>query len=470
MEEEEEEIASNNEIFNIKKIPEKTLEKIKNVIRLEVGDDIATGFLCKINLSNKYLLPFLITCFHVIDDKYINNINEHPLLEFTYFSNNQVQKSIIILSIKRFIYQDEESDVTIIEIKEEDGLDIYSFLDMDYTININNPQIINKKVYLLHYPKGVKDLQLSKGEVKDLLDNCEFTTNYATEPGSSGAPIFDSENNCVIGIHRASLKSDVSHTGLCTILKYVANKFAIEKEEEIKSSYKRLYPFPDTMDMIYLIPNNKKGIKLFGDKFIKRHEYDNYLQLMYNGIIYNFAQYFPYYNITEEDKNKGEIKITLKGINYITNMRHLFSHCDELKKVIATGTDMSKVEIMEEMFEWCKNLEELSNTYSWNLANVTNTKCLFYKCVSLKKIPGLYHWDPLKLKFCNEMFLGCQKSLNISEVSQIYNWKNISENDKKVATKGFSVKFWIPYMLFDNFVGTCVYIKNIISFMKKNKK
>ena len=68
------------------------------------------------------------------------------------------------------------------------------------------------------------------------------------------------------------------------------------------------------------------------------------------------------------------------------------------------------------------------------------------------------------------MFLGCQKSLNISEVSQIYNWKNISENDKKVATKGFSVKFWIPYMLFDNFVGTCVYLKNNIPFMKKNKK
>ena len=151
-------------------------------------------------------------------------------------------------------------------------------------------------------------------------------------------------------------------------------------------------------------------------------------------------------------------------------MTHLFSHCDELKKVIATGTDMSHVEKMEEMFEWCKNLEELSNTYSWNLANVTNIKCLFYKCVSLKKIPGLYHWDPPKLKFCNEMFLGCQKSLNISEASQINFWKNISEEDKKSAAKGFSVKFWPVYMLIDNIGGTIKFAKNNLPFFKKNKK
>ena len=121
---------------------------------------------------------------------------------------------------------------------------------------------------------------------------------------------------------------------------------------------------------------------------------------------------------------------------------------------------MSKVKYMEATFEWCKNLEELSNTYSWNLANVINTKCLFYKCVSLKKIPGLYHWDPPKLKFCNEIFLGCQKSLSISEASQISFWKNISEEDKVSAAKGFSVKFWPVYMLIDNFVGTFAYLIN----------
>ena len=122
-------------------------------------------------------------------------------------------------------------------------------------------------------------------------------------------------------------------------------------------------------------------------------------------------------------------------------MTHLFSHCDELKKVIATGTDMSHVEKMEEMFEWCKNLEELSNTYSWNLANVTNIKCLFYKCVSLKKIPGLYHWDPPKLKFCNEIFLGCQKSLSISEASQIVFGKIFLKKIKCLLLKDLVLNF-----------------------------
>ena len=164
----EEEFELNNEIFNIDEIIEKTIEQKRNVVRLQVGDDIATGFLCKLNLGNNFLMPFLITCFHVINNNYIKNINEHPLLEFSYFSNNQKQKNVINLYIKRLIYQDEESDVTFIEIKEEDNLDIYSFLDMDNSININNPIIINKKVYLLHYPKGVEKLHISKGNIEDL--------------------------------------------------------------------------------------------------------------------------------------------------------------------------------------------------------------------------------------------------------------------------------------------------------------
>jgi len=56
-------------------------------------------------------------------------------------------------------------DVTIIEIKEEDNLDIYSFPEMDNFINVNNPQILNHKVYLLYYAKGVDGIQFSQGKI-----------------------------------------------------------------------------------------------------------------------------------------------------------------------------------------------------------------------------------------------------------------------------------------------------------------
>ena len=46
-------------------------------------------------------------------------------------------------------------------------------------------------------------------------------------------------------------------------------------------------------------------------------------------------------------------------------MSYMFSKCKNLKKVIATGKYMSKVKYMKLTFEWCENLEELSNTSKW---------------------------------------------------------------------------------------------------------
>ena len=156
------------------------------------------------------------------------------------------------------IYQDEKLDITIIEIKEEDNLDIYSFLEMDPSIKID--ALLNKKAYLLHYPEGVEKVKYSQGEVADLIDDIKFLTNNWTEPGSSGAPIINYKNNYVIGIHSGSNQDEKDRRGLCTILNYAIKKFSENKSEEIKSSYKRLYPKSDEMYLDYLIPNKKKKL------------------------------------------------------------------------------------------------------------------------------------------------------------------------------------------------------------------
>ena len=163
--------------------------------------------------------------------------------------------------------------------------------------------------------------------------------------------------------------------------------------------------------------------------------------------------------ITNEDKNKKEIKITLKGIEYIRNMSFMFSKCYCLKKVFATRTDFSKVENMEAMFEWCKNFEEISDTSYWNLENVEILKGLFYKCTSLKSITGMNKWNPIKLKNCEEMFLGCHKNLKPSETSKVDEWKNVSQNIKSQAMKGFSADNIVTYAIFDNLPGTLNWLK-----------
>lgn len=217
---------------------------------------------------------------------------------------------------------------------------------MDNSINVSNPQILNHKIYLLHYLIGVDDVRFSQGKILNInSSNIMCLTDYWPEPGS---PIIDYENDLMVGIHKGGKKEDnnKSSNGLGIMLKYAVEEFIKKKREEINCFYKNLYPQSETMDMIYIIPNNKP-IHIFCGKFVER--YKEKCEIIYNETIFPLTEYFPLSYIIKEDKDKGEIKITLKGINYITNMNYMF-------------IDMSKVKYMEATFEWCKNLEELSNT------------------------------------------------------------------------------------------------------------
>ena len=225
----------NKGIINLKEIKEKLTEDVtKNAVRLEVGKGVGSGFFCKIYINNNIIMPALITCYHVLNEDYIK-IKKIPFVFFSYNSSEINKETLINLNIQRIIFQDEKLDVTIIEIKEEDNLDIYSFLEMDNSININSPKILNHKTYLLHYPKGVKDVQYSQGEIINLNDKFNFIANYWTEPGSSGSPIFDYEKNIVIGIHSkgSKIKENNNNIGLGIILKYAVVHFIKKKEKKL---------------------------------------------------------------------------------------------------------------------------------------------------------------------------------------------------------------------------------------------
>lgn len=68
-----------------------------------------------------------------------------------------------------------------------------------------------------------------------LCDKYNFITNYRSEPGSSGSPIFDSENVLVIGIHKGGNKEDnnKSKKGLGIILKYAVEGFIKKKKKKL---------------------------------------------------------------------------------------------------------------------------------------------------------------------------------------------------------------------------------------------
>ena len=312
-----------NGMIDINEFPDKTNDEIKkNAIRFEIKDEnnetsFGSGFLCKIYINDNinYPMPVLITCYHLLKEKYLKDLD---FLYFTYFLGKEKKEVLLDLSIKRIIYFDDELDVTIIEIKLEDkNLDIYSFLEMDQEIN----DLKGRDIYLLHYPKGVQDIIFSKGRINDLTDNTNFIANYDSEPGSSGSPVIDYEKKKVIGIHRGSFGSDDEKVGFGIILKYVIKEFSEEKKEEIEETYKNLYTYLDTMDMIYIIPKDK-NIKLFSEEFVKR--YEGFCQIIYNNLEYSLRQDFKTSYLTKEDINKGEFRITLKGIKYIVCKKYAF--------------------------------------------------------------------------------------------------------------------------------------------------
>ena len=80
--------------------------------------------------------------------------------------------------------------------------------------------------------------------------------------------------------------------------------------------------------MIYEINENSEEIRIFGDKFVENNK--NICKLLINGKIEKLKTF-----ISREDINhKNIFEIKLRGINNVTNMNHMFSHCTSLKNYL----------------------------------------------------------------------------------------------------------------------------------------
>jgi len=176
----------------------------ENVCKIILNKDKkGTGFLCKIPFPDFYnLLPVLISNNHVLKE-------EHILIGKTInFSLKDDTKMISIhIDKTRKKYTNEDYDITIIEIKKSDNLNIDLFLEVDNSINTDNPKKVynDQSVYIIHYPFS-KTIQYSPGKINIFENNIDIKYFCATEEGSSGGPILISESHKVIGVHKGSSK------------------------------------------------------------------------------------------------------------------------------------------------------------------------------------------------------------------------------------------------------------------------
>ena len=153
------------------------------------------------------LLRVIITNNHILEE---NDIKQGKIINFSL--NNDKLKFNILIDNDRKTYTNKEYDVTIIEIKQIDGLSRYSFLEIDEHLYNGNPNdiYINKTFYLIQYPHGQK-VKYATGVIRNISeDNNTIEHLIYTEKGSSGGPLIFLSNHKVIGIHKGNKKTTYS--------------------------------------------------------------------------------------------------------------------------------------------------------------------------------------------------------------------------------------------------------------------
>ena len=183
-----------------------SVEQMENCIcRIKcLKEGHGTGFFLVIPVLDEWNLSLrvLMTNFHVLEK------NEIMGKTIDISINDGKYDYKIKIDDSRKIYSNEKYDVTIIEIKKEDGIKKNSFLEIDNQIFEKNSyeKYIRQPIYLLHYPKGI-EVEKSDGILGNIDENYEQIQHFcSSSPGSSGGPIINLKNQKVIGIHKGAAR------------------------------------------------------------------------------------------------------------------------------------------------------------------------------------------------------------------------------------------------------------------------
>jgi hypothetical protein len=180
----------------------KVVAQLKCTCEIINGNCSGTGFFCNIPFpDDRNLFPVLITCRHVFNPEN-NSTMFTKTIDFSVGEKDDKKEYNLPLDNSRISYTHEDYDITIIEIKKCDGLDMKNFLSVDHIID--DPKIKqhnkNLNVYILDH-KEKRELSFSPGVIKD-INKIKLYYNCDTAPGSSGGPIINIKSFGVIGIHK----------------------------------------------------------------------------------------------------------------------------------------------------------------------------------------------------------------------------------------------------------------------------
>jgi len=294
----------------IKQKMEKSICKIKCPKR-----GFGTSFFCKIPFPNEFnMLTLLITNNQVLDETDLNIGNS-----FIFSLKNDELVFKILFHNKRKTYTNKQYDITMIELKQSDGLKGYSFLDIDDNIFMDKPNNYypKKTIYLIHYPNGQK-VEFSSGIIKNIFeDNYTISHFCTTKTGSSGGPLINILNHKVIGLHKGSEKGHNFNLG--TLLKIPIQEFNQKFNNNMNNNF--------NMQNNNFIKNYNYQNKSFNNN--NNNQNKNFNNNNYQNINFNNNNQNKNFNINNSVQNKNFINInqnknfninnSIQNMNYINN-------------------------------------------------------------------------------------------------------------------------------------------------------
>ena len=460
----------------------------KSICKIKCSEGgFGTGFFLKITNVNEWdSLPIkaIISNNHVLTEK---DILPGKKINFSLY--NDKHKLEIVIDESRKIYTSEKYDISIVELKQNDGIKMDSFLEIDGKIWKNNPIEIFKElsIYLLHYPKGI-EAKMSDGVIQNIEEN-NYTIHHLcdSDSGSSGGPLISLDSFKVIGIHKGAPKKGNFNLG--SLIKEPIEEFYNNEKSKKGNNEEN----KDKAQKLKISENkNNNADKNNIDKAIidKKSVYQN-----------------------NKDKNKNKTKILQdnfkelsekKEIDYDnkSNIINKNKEKDQIELIISSPKNENKNNIIEgtmdvklknnllfnptpkDNFEiYVNNIKVNNNKFDFGKEGIFNFKIIFNKsishinflnCLNIISI-NLSNLDTSNLTNMAHMFDGCK---NLEEIKGLDKLNTSKVNDMRCM---FSLCEKLKYLDLTNFdtsnvinmsfmFNGCLKLKEIKGLNKFNTK
>jgi hypothetical protein len=380
--------SSGDQKTKLKKI--KTINtEVKNgqfnnkICEIKKGDVSGLGFFCKIESPNsKDITPVLITSYDLIGYSEI-------LTKKIEFTLNNKTYNLNFDDSRKYYFDEELYNTTIIEIKKEDNLDIDSFFEIEMDNNKKDIDYLARQTIVLLYKNIGNNLDIYK--ISPILMNkngYQFKYKFDINSKCYGNPLLNITNNKIIAIHQMNSNIEKS-VNIAILLRNIINEFNAQnkkiggdyklddnKKKTLKESIKisaiktiktiKSKEMKNEVILTYLIPDEYEEIKIFGERFVKNNK-DKCYFLIQNEKTQQFEEYdigcyFAIKSIPNYNESMQVFRIILIQTDDMFDLTDMFFNCGYLLDVIDIHKLYTEnVKSMTCMFDGCTLLSGISN-------------------------------------------------------------------------------------------------------------